>query len=432
MPPDVADQLEKLKEDKSKLLFAADEAVRNGDDSGAKFKKMLAGDIQEKIDELEDKYRGAAPTPLLPAAAPSAPAPAAAAPPGGMSMLSTLGGPGVGVGLPLGGSAGMPPPRFPSLLPALGAGLSGMGQPPGRLVLPPARLPGAPMPLPALGSAGMPMNGMQDAQRTMSLYQEPDLAVQITQQQALEYEQSKMNSGNIEPEVVELAHHFCLSERHARLLNEQLKKRNNTYEDDIAAMYEILKGAKNPADLLMVSIRWMAEDVFRGTLTPNPDVEKAAKKYKLDAPSACKLAEVLESRSDPDTDLKKVCTHLERSNRPSSLVMMMLKDLKAGNPVEESTKQPAIGSYLHKQETSRQGQKDRRRSRSRGRRDLDRNDAWNQKSRSGGRGRSRDRDRGRSRSRGRGRSRSRDRGGRSRSRDRGRGRSGSRDADRRR
>merc|ERR1740121_1064768 len=208
------------------------------------------------------------------------------------------------------------------------------------------------------------MNGMQDAQRTMSLYQEPDLAVQITQQQALEYEQSKMNSGNIEPEVVELAHHFCLSERHARLLNEQLKKRNNTYEDDIAAMYEILKGAKNPADLLMVSIRWMSEGIFRGCLTPNTDVEKIAKKFRLDAPSACKLAEVLETRKDPDDDLKRICSHLERSNKPSSLVMMMLKDIKAGNPIPESTKQPAIGSFLHREETKKQA---RQRSRSRGR-----------------------------------------------------------------
>lgn len=79
---------------------------------------------------------------------------------------------------------------------------------------------------------------------------------------------------------------------------------------------------------LKVSIRWMERGVFRGTLTPNPAVEKApfrgscasqvffffgkavrsdaqaAKKYKLDAPSACKLAEVLECRDDPDADLK--------------------------------------------------------------------------------------------------------------------------------
>merc|ERR1719174_3040501 len=113
----------------------------------------------------------------------------------------------------------------------------------------------------------------------------PDMAaVNITQQQALEYEQEKANSMNMEPEVIELAHHFNLTDRHARMLDEQLKKRNNTYEEDIAAMYEILKGAKNPADLLMVSIRWMSEGVFRGVMTPNPEVEKAAKKYKLDAP----------------------------------------------------------------------------------------------------------------------------------------------------
>merc|ERR1719271_1782703 len=171
------------------------------------------------------------------------------------------------------------------------------------------------------------------------MFQNPDaVAIQVTEQRALEYEQEKANSMLVEPEVVELAHHFQLTDRHARMLDEQLKKRNDTYEDDIAAMYEILKGAKNPADLLMVSIRWMAEGTFNGTDTPNPDVAKAAKKYKLDAPSACKLAEVLEGRKDPDDDLRKICTHLERSNKPSSLVMMMLKNLKAGNAVEDCRK----------------------------------------------------------------------------------------------
>merc|ERR1719378_590116 len=122
----------------------------------------------------------------------------------------------------------------------------------------------------------------------------------------MEYEQQKATSTMLEPEVVELAHHYNLSDRHARLLDEQLKKRNNTFDEDVASMYEILKGAKNPADLLMVSIRWMSEGVFRGTQTPNPLVEKTAKKYKLDAPSACKLAEVLDNRDDPEADLRRV------------------------------------------------------------------------------------------------------------------------------
>lgn len=369
-------QLDQLREDLRKLTEAAKEAETKGDEGGSKFKMMLADDIKEKIKELEEKQQ-AKERP----AAPVAPAGLAGPPPG------VVGGPP-----PM--MAGMPPPGMRPGMPPMG--IPGLG--PGMMV-PPMRPPM----LPGLSSL--------DWGQTMALYQNPNLGMTVTQQQAFAWEQEKKNSMELEPEVVELAHHFKLSDRHARLLDEQLKKRNDTFEDDVAAMYEILKGAKNPADLLMVSIRWMAEGVFRGTLTPNVDVEKAAKKYKLDAPSACKLAEVLESRDDPDSDLRRVCTHLERSNKPSSLVMMMLKDLKSGNAIEECTKQPAIGSYIHKEETRRQ-QKSRSRKRDRPR------TAWS---------RSRSRRRGRSRSRGRGggggRSRSRGgggggggRGGRSRSR----------------
>jgi len=371
MPPEVRQQLSQLREDMSKMTAAALEASKNGDDEASKFKTMLATEIGEKIRELEEKHSHSA------AACEAAPPfdhgealkvlpPSMAVPPGPVLL-----------------------PPGPMLVPPPGPLLP----PPGPLLPPPPRLP------------GMPPPGVhyQDWQRMMMLYN-PDMAVNITQQQALEYEQEKANSTSMEPEVIELAHHFNLTDRHARMLDEQLKKRNNTFDDDIAAMYDILKGAKNPADLLMVSIRWMAEGIFNGTKTPNPDVERIARKYKLDAPSACKLAEVLESRSDPLIDLRKISSHLERSNRPSALVMMMLKDLKNGNPVEESTKAPAIGSYLHKIEI----EKSSRKSRSRGR----------GRSRSRGCGRSRSRGRGRSRSRGRGRSR-----GRSRSRGRGRSRS---------
>lgn len=230
----------------------------------------------------------------------------------------------------------------------------------------------------------------------------------MTQQQALEYDHAKAISASLEPEVVELVTFFKLSDRLAKMLNDQLKQRNNTYDDDIAAMYEILKGAKNPADLCMVSIRWMAEGTFRGSLTPNPDVEKVAKKYQLDVPSACKLADVLEKRDEPDEDLKKICVHLGRSKKPSSVIMMMLRDLKEGNPVPECKHWAVPGSYDHKMETSRANQP--KRSRSRG-------------GRGSNLGRTRSRSRGgwgRSRSWGRGRSRSRSRGGRGSSRSRGR------------
>lgn len=241
----------------------------------------------------------------------------------------------------------------------------------------------------------------------------------FTQQQAVAFDQAKASSTALEPEVVELVHYFKISDRHARMLNEQLKRRNNSYDEDVASMYEILKGAKNPADLLMVSIRWMEKDIFRGALTPNLGVEKAAKKFKLDAPSACKLAESLETREDPDGDLEKICSHLAASNKPSSLVMIMLKDIKSGAVIQTCSKQPAIGSYLHKKETTKDNdRKQSSRSRDRG-----------FKYRNNRSSRSRDR-----RSPSRGRRRSRGRGGRSRSRrgdkdDRG-GRGGDRDRDR--
>ncbi|CAJ1460703.1 unnamed protein product [Effrenium voratum] len=314
MTPEVWDELCHLREDRQKMLDAAEKARQDGDEGGSEFQSMLASEITEKIEEIEGKYGFAPPGKGEVQATATAPAPV---PPAllsfspGMTQIP----PGVAGALAL--RPGM------SLAPVLPPGLSA----PPTMPTPMAPM-GAPMVLPGMG------------------LRPPSL----TQQQAMAYEQTKAASTALEPEVIELVHYFKIGERHARMLNEQLKRRNNTYEEDIAALYDILKGAKNPADLLMVSIRWMEQGVFRGCLTPNPKVEKIAKKYKLDAPSACKLAEALENREDADEALDKFCEHLAASNKPSSLVMIMLKDLKTGAVIPPCTKTPAIGSYLHKKE----------------------------------------------------------------------------------
>eukprot|EP00930_Biecheleria_cincta_P043243 TRINITY_DN2970_c0_g1_i2.p1 TRINITY_DN2970_c0_g1~~TRINITY_DN2970_c0_g1_i2.p1 ORF type:complete len:455 (+),score=101.12 TRINITY_DN2970_c0_g1_i2:191-1366(+) len=382
------------------------------------FQTMLAGEISEKIEELESKHGDQPPLPgaageIMPLPPPPAalglPALQSSGPVQGMPALPSFPGVpahGVGLGVPP-GLAGTLPPGLTGLLPP---GLAAFGK------MPP--MPGAPLGIrPPLIPGMMPplIPGM------MPMMAQP---ANFTQQQAQEYDNVKARDTALEPEVIELVHYFKISERHGRMLNEQLKKRNNTYEEDIAAMYEILKGAKNPADLLMVSIRWMERGVFRGTLTPDPAVEKAAKMYKLDAPSACKLAEVLESREDPEGDLRKISEHLAASNKPSSLVMQMLRTLKEGKPIPQCSRAPAIGSYLHKKETQSRQKKSRSGDRPQRARSCSR-------SRGGRGGRSRERG-GRSRSRGRGgRSRSRPRGGRSRSRGRG-GRDRRGDADDRR
>ncbi|CAE8643003.1 unnamed protein product [Polarella glacialis] len=411
MTPELWDQLQHLREDRQKMADAAAQMNRDGDEDGAEFKEMLAEEIGEKIAELEQQYGSspplAAPTALALPQQAQAPGPSFAQPPsfpnfpplptgnsgpmsGPMGNMPTLPGmrapgstfPGMPGGLAfsmpagLAGMRGPPPPGAMANIPpgiagalagmrppgmGMGGGLGGLGLPPGIQLPPGLQIPPGlqfgrpPMPggmPPGFGLPGMPPGfGMPPGLPGGVPGPPPGFGPSnFTQQQAMEYDQSKACSTALEPEVVELVHYFKIGDRHARMLNEQLKKRNNSFEEDLASLYEILKGAKNPADLLMVSIRWMEQGVFRGVWTPNQNVEKAAKKYKLDAPSACKLAEALEQREDGDSDLRKICEHLAASNKPSSLVMIMLKDIKNGQDIGPCTKQPAIGSYLHKKD----------------------------------------------------------------------------------
>merc|ERR1712019_247176 len=99
----------------------------------------------------------------------------------------------------------------------------------------------------------------------------------------------------------------------------------------------------------------MQEGKFCGAYSPNPDVINAAEKFDLDPPAACKLAHALEAREDAGVDMERISRHLERSNKPSSLVMMFLKVLKAGNKIDEDYKPIAVGSYLRKQEQKQRG-----------------------------------------------------------------------------
>merc|ERR1719181_2118871 len=100
---------------------------------------------------------------------------------------------------------------------------------------------------------------------------------------------------------------------------------------------------------------------FRGMSALDNKVQDFAKKYRLDAQAAVKLGEVMDKREDPEGDMVKIGKHLERSNKPSSLMMMLLRDLREGKPVKEPEYAAAIGSRAHEKELDQT----RRRSRSR-------------------------------------------------------------------
>merc|ERR1711933_189362 len=179
----------------------------------------------------------------------------------------------------------------------------------------------------------------------------------------MEYDNQKISG--IAPEIQELVEHHGCDERAARALHEEMLRRKSTWDEDMQALWVGLEGAKNPSGLLMMKIKDMRMGVFRGMSALKGKVVEWAKRNKLDTQAAVKLAEVLDNRDDPDGDMSKLEKHLERSNRPSSLVMMMLKDLRDGKPIPEPKHQPAIGSRVHEKELKRT-ERDREKSRSRG------------------------------------------------------------------
>lgn len=180
------------------------------------------------------------------------------------------------------------------------------------------------------------------------------------------YDENLKNT--IDTDVKELAHKFKLDERITKDLDVQMKQRKQTFDDDMRALWEILEGARNPAGLLRVKIREMEEGSFRGTATPDRDVEDVARKFNLDVQAAAKLAEALAKREGRVKDLKQLTKHLELSNKPSSLVMLMLKDLRAGISIKDPEYPAAVGSYAHKRGLKRTGGRSRSRSRDRERR----------------------------------------------------------------
>jgi len=198
---------------------------------------------------------------------------------------------------------------------------------------------------------GIPAVGMQAAVNTL--------------QAASVYEQAV--SDKIEPEVQEFADHFKLDERITKDLAIQLNRRNNTFEDDLESLYQILEGARSPAGLLRVKIREMEDGSFKGTGSPDKEIEELGKKYGLDSQAVVKLNDVLGKRPDRKKDLKMLIKHVELSNKPSALIMMMLKDLRAGKPIVEPEYPAAVGSYAHKRGL-RRSERSRSRNKKKGRR----------------------------------------------------------------
>merc|ERR1719401_3153609 len=140
----------------------------------------------------------------------------------------------------------------------------------------------------------------------------------------------------IDPEVQELGDYFNIEERWIRRLNETMKKRPDTKEQDIAKLYEVLERARSPTGLLTVKIGEMECGQFVGKIKPDKDVERLARKFKLDDHVTSRLTElVVRRRATKEEDLAKkdldrIEQHLRYCKRPSAMATLLAGKLLEG------------------------------------------------------------------------------------------------------
>merc|ERR1719464_1971006 len=170
---------------------------------------------------------------------------------------------------------------------------------------------------PLLG-AGNPMLGMMGGQAGSSAEPAPSPP-------------PKESEDEIDPEVRELGDYFNIEDRWIKRLNETMKKRKDTKEQDIAKLYEVLERARSPTGLLTVKIGEMECGQFVGKIKPDKDVERLARKFKLDDHVTSRLTELaVRRRSRKEEDLDRIEQHLRYCKRPSAMATLLAGKLLEG------------------------------------------------------------------------------------------------------
>lgn len=135
----------------------------------------------------------------------------------------------------------------------------------------------------------------------------------------------------MDPEVRELGDYFNIEERWVKRLNEAVVKRMDTKEQDLAKLYEVLERARSPTGLLTVKIGEMESGQFVGKVKPDKDVERIARKFKLDDYVTSRLTELVVRRKETkDDDLMKIEQHLRYCKRPSAMATLLAGKLLEG------------------------------------------------------------------------------------------------------
>eukprot|EP00932_Pfiesteria_piscicida_P009418 SRR837773.20145.p1 GENE.SRR837773.20145~~SRR837773.20145.p1 ORF type:complete len:447 (-),score=145.94 SRR837773.20145:246-1586(-) len=160
----------------------------------------------------------------------------------------------------------------------------------------------------------------------------------------------------VDPEIQELGDYFNIEDRWIKRLNLAMKKRKDTKSQDLAKLYEVLERARSPTGLLTVKIGEMECGMFVGKIKPDKDVERLARKFKLDDHVTSRLMElVVRRKAQKDEDLDRIEQHLRYCKRPSAMATLLAGKLLEGEVDElpDLTEAEAIMSKYKLDEDAR-------------------------------------------------------------------------------
>eukprot|EP00746_Dinoflagellata_sp_MGD_P001358 gnl/MRDRNA2_/MRDRNA2_102547_c0_seq1.p1 gnl/MRDRNA2_/MRDRNA2_102547_c0~~gnl/MRDRNA2_/MRDRNA2_102547_c0_seq1.p1 ORF type:complete len:345 (-),score=58.34 gnl/MRDRNA2_/MRDRNA2_102547_c0_seq1:158-1192(-) len=215
------------------------------------------------------------------------------------------------------------------------------------------------------------------------------------------YAKYEVPEGTIHPEIWGLCENYDIEERLARMLQEEMKNRFETWDKDMKKLDMIMRHVKQPkkGGIFWAQIKAMKEGTWVPWEPPRAEIQKVIDKYSLDLDSREKLTDFLQKQEragmDWERDLWETEQRLMAARNPSMMALTMVVRLQQGlelPPIKPMRKDDVLKHY-----DDRHGGRDRdRRSRSRGeRRQRERSEPrtrerYRSRERDGGRGSGRD------------------------------------------
>lgn len=137
--------------------------------------------------------------------------------------------------------------------------------------------------------------------------------------------------GPMDADVRKLGEHFNIEDRWILRLDELMRRRRDTKEQDLAKLYEVLEQARSPTGLLVAKLGEMECGQFVGKVKPDRNIERIAIKYKLDARVISRLTELrVRRKKTAAEDLNRLEQHMSLCKRPSATATLLIGKLLEG------------------------------------------------------------------------------------------------------